>query len=141
LRGDAATVARATFCVSVANRVIPAANGRISVRGIFVAANTIVNIYNQSTGGGSGGQNNDPPKSETSPNNNSSKDYNPQGRSKVQSGEDALDQLDGVTKKQENLRKGKGTGVVDSKRKSEQRVDNKHKKYRNLQDAIDDYDN
>lgn len=58
------------------------------------------------------------------------------GRGRFQSGEDNLDQLDGVTKAQEV----KGRDAIQSKRKSEQRVDNTNDRIQNYKDSLEEYD-
>ena len=65
------------------------------------------------------------------------------GRNRIKTGQDAQDQLESIQKAQDNLRKGKGKGktIIDSTKKSQQRVDNKNKKIKNLKDALDEYGN
>ena len=127
--GGGLTVTTSPACATVVGCAVPATTGTAAVlgaatavHGALVIGNTLNNIGNQDGGGGS-----------------KAIDYNLEGRGKIKTGEDALDQLEGISEAQKNVQKGKGTSIIDSTKKSEQRVDNKNRKLRNLDDAYDEY--
>lgn len=125
LGGGAEAVVTAPACATGVGCIAPAAGVGAAATGTVVAAHgtgVVINtLYNMSA------------------NQNPAQTYNDQGRAKIQTGEDALDQLEGITNAQENVKKGKGNAIIDSTKKSQQRVDNKNKKIRNLKDALDEY--
>lgn len=129
--GGTEAIVTAPACATGVGCLVPAAGAgtilagsAVTMHGGAVIANTVLNM----TGNGAGSSGGNPAKK-----------YHLDGRGKIQTGADAVDQLEGITIKQDNLKKGKGKGIVDSTKKSEQRVDNKNNKIRNLDDAYDEY--
>jgi len=56
------------------------------------------------------------------------------------SGEDAVDQLDGIDSAQRRARQqGVGDDTIQSTKKSEQNVDNRNRRIKSLEDALEEY--
>ena len=63
------------------------------------------------------------------------------GRGRFQTTQDVIDQREGVGRRQDQLRKGKGGVIIDSITKSKQREKNALKQIQSLEDLLDNDNN
>lgn len=118
--GGGGTVVTAPACGTGVGCALPSATAAIAVagaaaavHGVTVIGNTVNNMVSGDGTGGGGG--------------NRAKDYNPAGRSKIQTAEDAADQAKDLREAKKNADQGKGDKIIDSTKKSDDREIQMHK--------------